>query len=83
LASAVGGRLPTVGSLMTPASRISQTISASSVQISMDPAERACRTVFAATSLTAITKSTTRSSGMPAILACFSARARTSDKFVV
>jgi len=51
--------------------------------MSMDPADRACRTVFPAISLTAITKSTIRSSDSPAALACFSARVRTSERFVV
>ena len=78
-----GGRRPAIGSVITPLSWISQMISPASHQISMDPAERACRTVFATTSLTAITKSVTRSSARPACLACVSARTRTSDRLVV
>ena len=78
-----GAWLPASGFMITPLSRISHTISSRSCQISIEPGERACRTVFAAISLTAITKSTTRSSASPAALASFSARARTSDRFVV
>ena len=84
LASAAGGWRPAdAGSAITPPSRISQMISPASLQISIDPCVRACLTVLAAISLTAITKSTMRSSARPARLACVSARTRTSDRLVV
>ena len=51
---------------MIPLSLTWQTISLASCQMSSVPGDRACRNVFAATSLTASTRSIVRSADRPA-----------------
>ena len=79
-ASGGGLRLPTSGSVIVPSSWISQTTSSASCQMASVPDDRVCRSVLAATSLTASTRSLALPSVRPAALACCSTRARTCDK---
>jgi hypothetical protein len=83
VASGPGAREPASGSLMKPASVTWQTISSVSYQIESMPAVRACCTVLAATSLTAMTRSMARLWLRPASSVHRLTRARTAARSVV